>query len=163
MHPCIDNRFLNRPFEVEFMRWALVLIFFMFGYAKWFAYEAHSLIPLISNSPLLSWMHGVFGIQGASNALGVAEWSIGLGLAIGAWSSRVTLLAAAGSCATFLTTVSLILTTPGGWEASAGGFPALGGDTSFLLKDLVLLAGSIVLLKQAALELTNRNEHDLVK
>ncbi|MBJ2247490.1 DUF417 family protein [Pseudomonas haemolytica] len=31
-------------------------------------YEAQGLIPLISNSPLLSWMHGVFGTQGTGLA-----------------------------------------------------------------------------------------------
>ncbi|MFL1502702.1 MULTISPECIES: YkgB family protein [unclassified Pseudomonas] len=156
MHSSLYSRFLRQPFEVEFMRWVLVLIFLMFGYTKWFDYEAQALIPLISNSPLLSWMYGVFGIQGASYALGTAEWAIGLSLAIGAWSSRVTLIAAAASSVTYLTTASLLLTTPGGWEASAGGFPAMGGATSFLIKDLVLMAGSLVLLKNAAQQLTAR-------
>ncbi|MGU3305814.1 YkgB family protein [Pseudomonas sp. M5A4_2d] len=148
------SRFLRQPFEVEFMRWVLVLIFLMFGYTKWFDYEAQALIPLISHSPLLSWMYGVFGTQGASYALGAAEWTIGLGLAIGAWSPRIALIAAAASSVTYLTTASLLLTTPGGWEASAGGFPAMGGASSFLIKDLVLMAGSLVLLKNAAQQLT---------
>lgn len=150
------SRLLRQSFEVEFMRWVLVLIFLMFGYTKWFDYEAQALIPLISNSPLLSWMYAAFGTQGASYALGVAEWTIGLGLAIGAWSPRIALIAAAASSLTYLTTASLLLTTAGGWEASAGGFPAMGGATSFLIKDLVLMAGSLVLLKNAAQQLTTR-------
>lgn len=154
MPSSLSSRFLCQPFEVEFMRWALVFIFLMFGYTKWFDYEAQALIPLISNSPLLSWMYGVFGTQGASYALGAAEWAIGLGLAIGAWSPRIGLIAAAGSFLTYLTTASLLFTTPGGWEASAGGFPAMGGATSFLIKDLVLMAGSLVLFKNAAQQLT---------
>ncbi|KAF2406314.1 YkgB family protein [Pseudomonas antarctica] len=154
----IYSRFLRQPFEIEFTRWVLVLIFFMFSYTKWFDYEAQALIPLISNSPLLSWMYPVFGTQGASYALGVAECTIGLGLAIGAWSPRIALIAAAGSFLTYLTTASLLLTTPGGWEASAGGFPAMGGATSFLIKDLMLMAGSLVLFKNAAQHLTARSE-----
>ncbi|MGR3967900.1 DUF417 family protein [Pseudomonas sp. 910_23] len=154
MPSSLSSRFLRQPFEVEFMRWVLVFIFLMFGYTKWFDYEAQALIPLISNSPLLSWMYGVFGTQGASYALGTAEWAIGLGLAIGAWSPRIGLIAAAGSFLTYLTTASLLLTTPGGWEASAGGFPAMGGATSFLIKDLVLMSGSLVLFKNAAQQLT---------
>ena len=154
MPSSLYSRFIRHPFEVAFMRWVLVFIFFMFAYTKWFDYEAQALIPLISNSPLLSWMYDVFGIQGASCALGVAEWTIGLGLAVGAWSPRIGLIAAAASFMTYLTTASLILTTPGGWEASAGGFPAMGGATSFLIKDLVLMAGSLVLLKNAAQQLS---------
>lgn len=159
----IYSRLLRQSFDVEFMRWALVLIFLMFGYTKWFDYEAQALIPLISNSPLLSWMYGVFGTQGASYALGGAEWAIGLGLAIGAWSPRITLIAAAASSLTYLTTASLLLTTPGGWEASAGGFPAMGGATSFLIKDLVLMAGSLVLLKNAAQQLSTRSKQSVTE
>ena len=71
--------------DVIFMRAALVVIFAAFGYAKWFDYEAQGLVPLIGNSPLLSWMHQAFGIRGASYALGVAEWSFGL-LLLAGWS-----------------------------------------------------------------------------
>ncbi|HZC36437.1 MAG TPA: DUF417 family protein, partial [Chthoniobacterales bacterium] len=41
-------------------------IYFFFGYQKWFPYEAHTLIPFISNGPLISWMYPVLGLQGAS-------------------------------------------------------------------------------------------------
>ena len=36
-----------------------------------------------------------------------------------------------------------------------GGFPAMGGATSFLIKDAVLLAGSIMLLKNGLLQVTD--------
>ncbi|WP_313739125.1 DUF417 family protein [Pseudomonas sp.] len=156
MKALLNSRFIRTPLEIECMRWSLIVIFVLFGYTKWFDYEAQALVPLIGNSPLLAWTHSVFGIQGASYLLGVAEWSIGLGLIVGLWSARITMLAAAGSCLTYLVTLSLIVTTPGAWEASAGGFPALGGASSFLLKDLVLLAGSLILLKHAVLQQARR-------
>jgi hypothetical protein len=37
---------------------------------------------------------------------------------------------------------------PGGWAASAGGFPAMTESVAFLMKDFVLLALSFYLLKQ---------------
>ncbi|MEE1924182.1 DUF417 family protein [Pseudomonas sp. 148P] len=148
------KQLLTSDLEVRIMRWVLVLIFAIFGYSKWFPYEAQGLLPLIGNSPLLSWMHQLFGIQGASYALGVAEWAIALGLAIGAWLPRVSVVAAAASCLTYLTTLTLIFSSPNAWEASAGGFPAMGGSTSFLIKDAVLLAGSILLLKSGLLQVT---------
>jgi len=37
---------------------------------------------------------------------------------------------------------------PDGWAASAGGFPAMTGNVAFLMKDVVLLAVSVYLLKQ---------------
>ncbi len=149
------KQLLASDLDVRIMRWVLVLIFALFGYSKWFPYEAQALLPLIGNSPLLSWMYQVFGIQGASHALGVAEWTIALGLTLGAWLPRVSVVAAAASCLTYLTTLTLILTSPNAWQASAGGFPAMGGSTSFLIKDAVLLAGSIMLLKSSLLQVAN--------
>ncbi len=44
----------------------------------------------------------------------------------------------------FLTTLSFLITTPGVWEPSAGGFPALSGfPGQFLIKDLALLGISL--------------------
>jgi hypothetical protein len=37
---------------------------------------------------------------------------------------------------------------PNGWAASAGGFPAMTEKVAFLMKDLVLLAVSVYLLRQ---------------
>lgn len=159
MTPSALAGLLRSDIEIKFTRWALVVIFSLFGYAKWFPYEAQALQPLIGNSPILGWMHTVFGVQGASYALGVAEWSIGLGLVLGAWFARISVLASAGSVATYLTTLTLIFSTPGAWEASAGGFPAMGGATGFLLKDVVLLAASLVLLKHSLLRVVRMPQH----
>ena len=151
MHGCNLTRLTHSSIDLHLLRWTLVLIFALFGYSKWFAYEAAGLVPLMSNSPLFAWMYPVFGEQGASYVLGVAEWAIGLGLAVGAWMPRISVMAAGASTLTFASTLTLVITTPGGWEASAGGFPAMGGATSFLIKDVVLAAASIALLKHGLL------------
>jgi uncharacterized membrane protein YkgB len=44
---------------------------------------------------------------------------------------------------------------PDGWAASAGGFPAMVGNVAFLMKDVVLLAVSVYLLKQDVLRLVS--------
>ena len=126
----------------------MVVIFLFFGYQKWFDYEAQTLIPFISNGPLISWMYPVFGIQGASWFLGVSEWLCGALLFLGFWNKKLGILGAAGSCVTFIMTVTIIPFMPDGWAASAGGFPAMTGNVPFLMKDLVLFAASVYLLKQ---------------
>jgi hypothetical protein len=55
---------------------------------------------------------------------------------------------ALGSCAAFIGTVTIIPFMPDGWAASAGGFPSMTGNVPFLMKDVVLLAVSVYLLKQ---------------
>jgi uncharacterized membrane protein YkgB len=70
------------------------------------------------------------------------------------------ILGALGACATFIRTVTIIPFMPDGWVAPADGFPAMTGDLPFLMKDVVLLAASIYLLKRdltrASLPVTQR-------
>ena len=131
------------------LRFSMVVIFFWFGLQKFTAYEAMGIAPLISNSPLTSWLN-VLSTQGASMVIGTSELTFGVLLAIGLrWpGSLAATLGALGSCVTFLTTLSFMVTTPGVWAPS--GPPLLSGTTGvFLIKDIVLLATSILLLAQA--------------
>jgi uncharacterized membrane protein YkgB len=148
--PRIATRFglLTEDLDYHLVRASMVIIFLFFGYQKWFEYEAQVLIPYISNGPLIFWMYPVFGIRGASWFLGVSEWLFGALLFLGFWDKRLGILGAAGSTITFVMTVTIIPFMPNGWAASAGGFPAMTGNVPFLMKDVVLLAASLYLLKQ---------------
>jgi uncharacterized membrane protein YkgB len=139
---------LKKDLDYHLLRASMVLIFLLFGYQKWFEYEAQLLIPFISNGPFISWLYPVFGIRGASRFLGTSEWLFGALLLLGFWNKRLGILGALGSVVTFVGTVSIIPFIPNGWVASAGGFPAMAGNIAFLMKDVVLLAVSVYLLKQ---------------
>jgi uncharacterized membrane protein YkgB len=138
---------LRKDLDSRLLRGSLVIIFAFFGYQKWFQYEADVLIPYISNGPLISWMYPVFGVRGASTFLGVAEWTFGALILAGFWNKKAGVLGALGSVITYAATVTIIPFMPNGWAASAGGFPAMVGNVPFLMKDVVLLAASIYLLK----------------
>jgi uncharacterized membrane protein YkgB len=141
---------LRRDLDYHVVRASMVIIYFFFGYQKWFPYEAHTLIPFISNGPLISWMYPVFGLQGASWFLGVSEWLFGALIFLGFWNKQLGVLGALGSCVTFIMTITIIPFMPDGWNAAAGGFPAMQGNVAFLMKDVVLFAVSFYLLKQDA-------------
>ncbi|WP_018004167.1 YkgB family protein [Cupriavidus neocaledonicus] len=129
------------------LRWALVVIFLWFGGMKFTAYEANGIAPFIANSPIMSGLHAIFGVQGASYVIGVLELSTAAALILGAFQPIFSALGAAMSAATYLITLTFFLTTPGVAEATAGGFPAISAmPGQFLLKDLVLLAASLSLL-----------------
>lgn len=133
--------------DLAFLRWSLVVVFFWFGGMKFTAYEAAGIAPFIENSPIMSWLHILFGVQGASYFLGVAELTTGMLLVIGSFSALFSILGAVMSSMTFLVTITFFITTPGVFESSLGGFPAISaGIGQFLLKDLVLLAASLCLL-----------------
>jgi uncharacterized membrane protein YkgB len=139
---------LARELDYHIVRASMVIMFFFFGYQKWWAYEADRLDPFINNGPLIWWLYPVFGHQGASWFLAVCEWTFGALLFAGFWDKRLGVLGAIGSTLTFIGTVSIIPFLPDGWDKSAGGFPAMTGDVPFLMKDVVLLAVSLYLLKQ---------------
>jgi uncharacterized membrane protein YkgB len=137
--------------DYQLIRASMVIMFFFYGYQKWFEYEAKLLIPFISNGPLISWLYPVFGVRGASWFLGAAEWTFGALLFLGFWNKTLGMLGAAGSVITFLATFTIIPFMPDGWAVSAGGFPAMNGNVAFVMKDIVILAASVYLLRQDAL------------
>jgi uncharacterized membrane protein YkgB len=147
---------LTKDLDYHLIRASMVLIFLAFGYQKWWPYEAQVLIPYISNGPLIFWMYPVFGIRGASWFLGVSEWLFGALLFLGFWNKRLGILGAIGSTGTFVMTVTIIPFMPNGWDPVAG-FPAMAGNVPFLMKDVVLLAVSIYLLKQDVLRVLETN------
>jgi uncharacterized membrane protein YkgB len=138
---------LKGDLDLHLVRGSMVLIFLLFGYQKWFEYEAQGLIPFIDNGPLTSWMYPVFGLRGATYFLGVSEWLTAALLLWGFWNPRAGISGSILSVGTFVTTVSIIPFMPDGWNAAAG-FPAMQGNVAFLMKDVVLLAVSVYLLKQ---------------
>ena len=139
------------------LRWALIVIFLWFGGMKFTTYEANGIAPFIANSPLIGWLHTVFGIQGASHVIGVLELSTAAALTIGAFVPVVSALGAAMSTATYLITLTFLASTPGVAEPAAGGLPAISAvPGQFLLKDLVLLAASLCLLLSSLPRRSNR-------
>jgi AraC-like DNA-binding protein len=79
---------LAEDLDYHIVRASMVIMFFFFGYQKWWAYEAERLVPFISNGPLIWWLYPVFGHQGASWFLGVSEWTFGSLLFAGFWDKR---------------------------------------------------------------------------
>jgi uncharacterized membrane protein YkgB len=142
--------------DYHLLRATMVIIFAFFGYQKWFEYEFERLVPFISNGPLIFWLYDVFGHGGASRLLGTSEWTFGTLLFLGFWDKRAGILGALGSTATFIGTVTIIPFLPDSWDQAAGGFPAMTGNMPFLMKDVVLLAVSLYLLKQDVVRLSLR-------
>jgi uncharacterized membrane protein YkgB len=141
------SRLLKSDLDLHLVRGSMVLIFVLFGYQKWFEYEAQGLIPFIENGPLTFWMYPVFGLHGTTYFLGVSEWLTAALLIWGFWNPKAGIIGAIFCVATFVTTVTIIPFMPEGWDAAAG-FPAMKGNVAFLMKDVVLLAVSVYLLKQ---------------
>src|SRR5690554_6383173 len=96
----------------------------------------------------MSWLDALFGVPGASKVNGIVELSTEVAMAAGALLPMATAVGSAMSCAAYVITLSFFLSTPGVAELTSGGFPAISAPIGqFLLKDLVLIAASLYLLR----------------
>jgi uncharacterized membrane protein YkgB len=128
----------------ELARYGLVVVVGWIGLMKFTAYEAEGIRPFVANSPLMSWGYDLFGVRGFSAVLGIVEVAIAVLIAMRWFSPRASAVGSALAVGMFVTTLSFLVTTPGVWEPSAGGFPALSAiPGQFLIKDLALLGISL--------------------
>jgi uncharacterized membrane protein YkgB len=134
----------------ELARYGLVVVVGWIGLMKFTGYEAEGIRPFVANTPLLSWVYGSLSVRGFSALLGVVEVAVALLIAARPLSPRVSAFGSALAVGMFLTTLSFLVTTPGVWEPSLGGFPALSAvPGQFLIKDLALLGISLWTLGEA--------------
>jgi reactive chlorine resistance protein C len=131
-------------------RYGLAVVVGWIGLMKFTAYEAEGIRPFVASSPLMSWAYGPLSVRGLSAVLGVVEVAIALLIAARPLSPRASAAGSALAVGMFLTTLSFLVTTPGVWEPSLGGFPALSAvPGQFLIKDLALLGISLWTLGEA--------------
>jgi reactive chlorine resistance protein C len=134
----------------ELARYGLVVVVAWIGFMKFTAYEAEGIRPFVANSPLMSWVYGPLSVRSFSAVLGLVEVAIALLIAARLFSPLASVLGSALAVGMFLTTLSFLVTTPGVWEPSLGGFPALSAlPGQFLIKDLALLGISLWSLGEA--------------
>jgi hypothetical protein len=114
--------------------------------AAFTACEAEGISLYVANSPLMSWAYEVMSRRAFSAVIGVVEVVVAILIAARPFSPRACAVGSVLAVGMFLTTLSFLITTPGVWEASAGGFPALSRKPGqFLIKDLALLGISLVM------------------
>jgi reactive chlorine resistance protein C len=87
---------------------------------------------------------------GFSDGLGIVEITIGLLTLLGVFSRRWGIV---GATLSFLT-LSFLITTPDAWVSALGdaqhGFPYLSGGGRLVLKDIMLLAGGLLIMADSA-------------
>jgi reactive chlorine resistance protein C len=124
-------------------RYGLVIVIAWYGGLKFMNYEAQGIEPLVSASPFMGWLYNIFSVYTFSALLGVFELAAAVLLAVKPWLPRVSVFGSLLAIMLFVATISFMFTTPGVFEASQGGFPALSLDGGFLMKDIALLGISV--------------------
>jgi uncharacterized membrane protein YkgB len=168
---------------IHLIRVGVAIIFIWIGALKFVPYEADSITPFVANSPVMSFFYNhpheykehlthegqldpvkrewqvSNNTYTFSDGLGSVEILIGLLVLSYAFSKRLGMV---GSVLAFLTpivTLSFLITTPEAWVSSLGdanfGFPYLSGGGRLVLKDVLMLAGGVVMIADSARQLLN--------
>lgn len=124
------------------LRYGLVGLLLFWGSSKFEAGEAEAIRPLIAHHPLMSWMHSLFGVRGASAVIGVAEVTAALLMAARRFAPLLSGVGSLIASGIFVGTVSFLFTTPGALDGSS----SLRG---FLLKDVILLGAALYTAAEA--------------
>ncbi|SMQ30387.1 Uncharacterized membrane protein YkgB [Pseudomonas helmanticensis] len=166
---------------VHLIRIAVAIIFIWIGALKFVPYEADSITPFVANSPVMSFFYEhpteykehlthegqLDPVKRAwqtqnhtyafSDGLGTVEILIGLMVLSYAFSRRMGMIGAVLAFLTPLVTLSFLITTPEAWVSNIGdaqyGFPFLSGGGRLVLKDLLMLAGAVVMIADSARKL----------
>jgi reactive chlorine resistance protein C len=166
-------------FGMALLRFGLVIVLVWIGGLKFARYEAEGIVPLVANSPLISFFyhhpapeyryhmnkegelnpanrqwHQTNGTYPVSYGLGIVIVSIGILIALHPLFPR---LAAVGSFLLILmacTTLSFLVTTPEAWVPALGdtthGFPYLSGAGRLIIKDVIMLGAAVVTMADSA-------------
>ncbi|RON57549.1 reactive chlorine resistance membrane protein RclC [Pseudomonas frederiksbergensis] len=176
-------RFISKvdTFGTSLMRLAIAVVFLWIGFLKFIPYEADSITPFVANSPFMSFFYEhpqeykahlthegelnadkrawqtANNTYGFSTGLGVVEILIGLLVLSNPISRRTGLLGGAMAFGTPLVTLTFLITTPEAWVGALGdgqhGFPYLSGAGRLVLKDVLMLAGSLPVMADSARQL----------
>ena len=130
-------------------RYGLVVVIAWYGGLKFMEYEAQGIQPLVSASPFMGWLYDIFSVSAFSALLGVFELAAAALLAVKPWWPKVSAVGSLLAIMLFVATISFMFTTPGVFDASQGGFPALSLEGGFLMKDIALLGISVWTLTDA--------------
>ena len=168
------------------LRLGLVIVLCWIGGLKFAGYEADGIVPLVANSPLMSFFYHypapeyrqymnkegevIPAHQQWNESNGTYTFSHGLGIVIvliGVLIATYPILPQVSAVGSFLlilmslTTLSFLVTTPEAWVpalgASTHGFPYLSGAGRLIVKDAIMLGAAVVTLADSARTWLARN------
>jgi uncharacterized membrane protein YkgB len=168
------------------LRLGLIIVLCWIGGLKFADYEAEGIVPLVANSPLMSFFYHypapeyrqymnkegevIPAHQQWNESNGTYSFSHGLGVVIvliGVLIATYPVLPQVSAVGSFLlilmslTTLSFLVTTPEAWVPALGtsthGFPYLSGAGRLISKDAIMLGAAVLTLADSARAWLARN------
>jgi uncharacterized membrane protein YkgB len=137
----VNNR--NLPFLV--IATGMVVMLFWAGAFKMTSPGAEGIIPLVSNSPFISWDFKLFGPYVGADLIGLTEWIGGVLIIIGLFKPTAGIVGGIIGVLMFFTTSSMLITTPGA-IIHVNGMAYMNNLGLFLYKDIINLGASLYLI-----------------
>jgi uncharacterized membrane protein YkgB len=136
----------NLPFVVTSV--GMIVMLLWAGSYKMTAPGAEGIIPLVSNSPLISWQFKVFGPYVGSDLIGVTEWAAAILIIAGYFRPKAGIIGGLVASLMFFTTSTMVITTPGAIISVPGihGMRYMSFTGLFLFKDVISLGVSFYLI-----------------
>ena len=123
----------------------MIVMLLWAGSYKMTAPGAEGIIPLVSNSPLISWHFKLFGPYIGSDLIGLTEIMAALLMVSGYLSPKAGIIGGLIASVMFFTTSTMIITTPGA-IISVHGLRFMSFLGLFLFKDVIALGASLYLV-----------------
>jgi uncharacterized membrane protein YkgB len=172
---------------ISLLRVGLVIVLVWIGALKFANYEADSIVPLVANSPLMSFVYhhpapeyrafmnkeGEFvpahrmwqesnGTYIFSHVLGTVIVLLGLLIALHTLFPQCAAMGSALVVLMSCTTLSFLVTTPEAWVPAAGdavhGFPYLSGVGRLIVKDAIMFGAAVTTMADSAKSYLKRIE-----
>lgn len=126
----------------------MIVMLLWAGAYKMTAPGAEGIVPLVSNSPLISWHFKIFGPYLGSDLIGLTEITAAILLITGYFKPKAGIIGGLIASVMFFTTSTMFLTTPGTVIAVPGisfmRYMSMVG--LFLFKDIIALGVSFYLI-----------------
>jgi uncharacterized membrane protein YkgB len=133
----------NIPFLISSL--GMVVMLLWAGSYKMTAPGAEGIVPLVSNSPLISWHFKLFGPYIGSDLIGLTEIIAAVLIIAGYLRPKAGILGGLIACGMFFTTSTMLITTPGA-ITSVHGMRYMSFLGLFLFKDVISLGVSFYLI-----------------
>lgn len=183
MKPLIQVIAHSERYFINFLRISIFVVMAWIGGLKAYHYEAEGIVPFVANSPLMSFFYNhpeeykahknkegeavaaniewntANGTYVFADVLGTTIAVIGLMVLLGIWFPKIGLTGGILTFGMSLVTLSFLITTPETYVPNLGspdyGFPLLSGAGRLVIKDIIMLAGGLVVASDAARRILN--------
>jgi len=136
----------NIPFLITSI--GMIVMLAWAGSYKMTAPGAEGIVPLVSNSPLISWHFKLFGPYIGSDIIGLTEWAAAILIIAGYRKPKAGILGGLIATLMFFTTSTMLITTPGAIISVPGihHMRYMSNLGLFLFKDVISFGMSLYLI-----------------